>query len=365
LASYFPARLIVPLPPALAHLLVAGGGDVIALTIPTSILEGERRCTQPHSAEVFPTHNFIIDDNMRGTPRFAYFFNLIRNEPVSVRSDKAGYHRATATLEARKQLHFFIASVVMWLAHPEGSSGLEVDHKDRARGNNHPDNLRYATRREQGLNRVLPPRKPRVLYDAELRRKHEAHLVYFKHYTDRRGKKVVLRHGVWVSAIGDIILNVSKRHVRSICDSGAYPVLAIDGKLMAAHLVQWRTHHPDEIPPQVVEHIKDDRSKWGIADLAAGTHSSNSRSAYANGRYDGTKSARQAVVLVNTIDGVEAWFPSQTAAAPMVIAKSGFDFRTASSGISQAIRKGCRVGVFKARRATAEETAAALAAGRG
>lgn len=72
------------------------------------------------------------------------------DKPAGSPPCKDGYRRVW--YEGKLQL---VHRVVYQIAHGPIPEGLQVDHKDRNRDNNHPDNLRLATMSEQRQNAGL------------------------------------------------------------------------------------------------------------------------------------------------------------------------------------------------------------------
>ncbi len=65
---------------------------------------------------------------------------------------KKGYRVVTIGMKG-KRVQITVARIVCWLSHGEPPTPQhEVDHKDRNRGNDSPDNLRWATQKEQKAN---------------------------------------------------------------------------------------------------------------------------------------------------------------------------------------------------------------------
>lgn len=68
--------------------------------------------------------------------------------------DRGGYYRVSPVLNG-KQVHRFVHILVAECWHGAKPEGLECDHIDRNRHNNHYTNLRYVTRAENHKNRVF------------------------------------------------------------------------------------------------------------------------------------------------------------------------------------------------------------------
>ena len=80
--------------------------------------------------------------------------NVKSKHQMSMSQDKGGYYR-THVMFNGKQVHRYVHVLVAecWLG--EKPEGLEIDHIDRNRKNNHYKNLRYVTRAQNHENRVF------------------------------------------------------------------------------------------------------------------------------------------------------------------------------------------------------------------
>ena len=96
--------------------------------------------------EIWKIHySGIIISNM-GRVRF-------RNGRIGLGSmDSQGYYQASDV----NRKHYRISRLVLQTFQPTDDASLTVDHIDRDKGNNRLDNLRWATKREQTLNRAKP-----------------------------------------------------------------------------------------------------------------------------------------------------------------------------------------------------------------
>ncbi|AGE59019.1 hypothetical protein PBCVOR070422_206R [Paramecium bursaria Chlorella virus OR0704.2.2] len=89
----------------------------------------------------------------------------------------------------------------------------------------------------------------------------------------------------------------------NLCLLVGYPVVCINGKKRLCHIIAFDAFHPDVARDGlVVRHKNDDRLNFQPENLILGTMSDNSKDAYDNGKYDGTKSAR--VKCASFIDGI-------------------------------------------------------------
>lgn len=80
--------------------------------------------------------------------------NVKSKHQLSMEEDRGGYYRTHVMLKG-KQVHRFVHVLVAecWLG--KKPDGLEIDHIDRNRKNNHYTNLRYVTREQNHENRVF------------------------------------------------------------------------------------------------------------------------------------------------------------------------------------------------------------------
>jgi hypothetical protein len=88
--------------------------------------------------------------------------------------------------------------------------------------------------------------------------------------------------------------------------SNGYPTISINGKQWPCHILSFMTFFPDEYnaknPEDIILHENDNKLDFRPHKLRLGTRSENIEDAYANGCYDGKKSARKK--CISYIDGV-------------------------------------------------------------
>lgn len=111
--------------------------------------------------------------------------NVKSKHQLAFDQDRGGYYRVNISIKG-KHCHKFVHVLVAecWLGpKPEG---LEIDHIDRNRKNNHYKNLRYVTREENHKNRVFS--------EEGKRRNGEITLARYMNATDEGKEKII--HGM-------------------------------------------------------------------------------------------------------------------------------------------------------------------------
>lgn len=111
--------------------------------------------------------------------------NVKSKHQLAFDQDRGGYYRVNISIKG-KRCHKFVHVLVAecWLGpKPEG---LEIDHIDRNRKNNHYKNLRYVTREENHKNRVFS--------EEGKRRNGEITLARYMNATDEGKEKII--HGM-------------------------------------------------------------------------------------------------------------------------------------------------------------------------
>lgn len=123
--------------------------------------------------------------------------NVKSKHQMSMEKDRGGYYRSHVMLNG-KQVHRYIHVLVAecWLG--EKPEGLEIDHIDRNRTNNHYTNLRYVTRAQNYENRVFSEEGKRR--NGEITRAR-----YFN--SDEEGKKKIIRgmRAAWENDDGTLL----------------------------------------------------------------------------------------------------------------------------------------------------------------
>ncbi|AGE48971.1 hypothetical protein PBCVAP110A_886L [Paramecium bursaria Chlorella virus AP110A] len=78
--------------------------------------------------------------------------------------------------------------------------------------------------------------------------------------------------------------------------SSGYPVVNINGKICYCHILAFKTFYPElwaaKEPEEMVLHEVDNKEDFRPHKLRLGTHSDNGKDSHANGKRDGTKTAR-------------------------------------------------------------------------
>ena len=103
----------------------------------------------------------------------------------------------------------------------------------------------------------------------------------------------------WITSIGTENVLWGERLRRK----NGYPIVAINGKTWYCHILAFEAFNPTVVRgDMMVLHEDDDREDFRPHKLRLGTASDNNKDAYANGKRDGTKTAR--IKCVSYIDGV-------------------------------------------------------------
>ena len=115
-----------------------------------------------------------------------------------------------------------------------------------------------------------------------------------------------------------------------------YPSKKIDGVLYLLHILVFQLWNPDlwknKKEDEMVLHKKDNRLDFRPENLRLGTRSENGKDAHKNGKYDSTKSARQACIAYKDDEVVED-FKSLSDAARYLMEHIDLKFTTARMGI--------------------------------
>ncbi|AGE58128.1 hypothetical protein PBCVNW6652_775L [Paramecium bursaria Chlorella virus NW665.2] len=121
--------------------------------------------------------------------------------------------------------------------------------------------------------------------------------------------------------------------------SNGYPVLSLGGKKsVGLHVIAFKTFFPEEYnkknPEEMVLHINDNKNDFRPENLRLGTASKNTKDAYDNGKYDGTKRGKQK--CASYIDGKLEKIHESQSEAMRYMRSIGYD-KAYVSGINAAL----------------------------
>ena len=194
-------------------------------------------------------------------------------------------------LRVPKRTNLTIHNLVCWVAHgPRPRGKASVDHLDRDRGNNNADNLRWASHRDQNLNREFKGgRIPTLPFEPA-----EGEVLY-----DFRGLRGVAYTGTKLqfTSHGRIVRQGRVTPIK--VTKGRYPRIAVVGlgaKKMwhLVHVLTWSAvYGPDQDIPKVINHKDHDPTNFSPDNLEASDHSRNTRAAHDAGRFDHGRSKRK------------------------------------------------------------------------
>jgi hypothetical protein len=213
-----------------------------------------------------------------------------------------------------------------------------ADHKDKNRGNDIDDNVRWATGSEQNNNREMPEtlKTALIVVKNEIEKTAEEWVEQLKEHTNHMGREYTInmikhyaqrkQHGfsykeypdlpgeMWKEIIGSNT-NLGYWKISDMCRvkyitkyaenvlSGdriglmaGYPKVKINGKSWHCHILAFMTFSPEEYavkkPGEMVLHEDDDKMDFRPHKLRIGSRKENGSDAHANGCYDGTKTER-------------------------------------------------------------------------
>lgn len=239
---------------------------------------------------------------------------------VSAKTNAQGYKEVGLRVPERKFI--LVHGLVCWVAHgPRPAGKTSVDHVDRVRGNNHRDNVRWASPKDQAENRGNKGGRKRLLpFDLQ-----EGEAVYAF-----RGRPGLEYTGplLQFTSLGRIIRQGRVSQIQRI--PGQYPKLGVVGfgdktKSVKVHIMAWSAYHgPAAAVPEVINHKDHDPSNFRPDNLEASSHAHNARAAHDAGRHDHTQSKRQRLLVADADSGdAVGVYASQTEAARILRANQG------------------------------------------
>jgi len=289
-------------------------------------------------------NKYTIDEN-----------GIVRNkktgEALRPSIDEEGYQSVKVRDASREQRGIQIGRALSsTFIGPPPTKAHTADHKDKNRENDTLANIRWLCKRGQRINQDRPDEyKTACLVDRDgeekttkewadylnskgeknhMGREYTADMIKayairkqhgfaYKEYPDLEGEvwKDVEdsknKHGMWkisnmnrVKYVTKFAENVLEKDRLGL--NGGYPTIRFNGKQWYLHVVAFMTFFPDEWadkkPDEMVLHKEDNKLDFRPEMLRLGTASQNGKDAHDNGKYDGTKSARQK--CASYIDGV-------------------------------------------------------------
>jgi hypothetical protein len=272
-----------------------------------------------------------------------------KGESMAYNKNKDDYNTCGVTDDNGKPRNIFVGrAIASSMYGPPPTLAHTADHKDKNRGNDTDDNIRWLCRPGQRNNQDRPETYKTafgIVRDGEEKTKNEwvDHLKdeknpYGREYTANMIQNYARKkqHGfsykeypdlpgeTWKEIIGSTntqghweVSNMCRvkyvtNHAENVLSGdrlglmSGYPTISINGKQWLCHILAFMTFFPDEYankkPNEMVLHEDDDKMDFRPHKLRLGTNSDNTIDSYNNGKHDGTKTAR--MKCVSYIDGV-------------------------------------------------------------
>lgn len=272
-----------------------------------------------------------------------------KGEKMAYNKDKAGYNRCDVYDDNGKLRRLRVArAIASTIYGPPPTLSHTADHKDKNRGNDIDNNIRWSTKSEQSNNRSMPEtfKTARVVIKDGVEKTGNEWVDYLKDEKNPFGREytinVILKYAQkkqygfsykeYPDLPGEIWkeINGSKNtrgrwevsdmnrfkyvtnHAENILSgerlgmSGGYPNISINGKHWLCHILVYITFFPEKYAnkklDEIVLHEDDDPLDFRPHKLRLGTKSDNNIDSYNNGKRYGTKTAR--MKCVSYIDGI-------------------------------------------------------------
>jgi hypothetical protein len=274
-----------------------------------------------------------------------------KGEPMAYNKNKEGYNRCSVYDDNGKRRIIRVArAIASTIYGPPPTLAHTADHKDKNRENDTDDNIRWATKVDQSINRTMSDTNKTAF--GIIRYGEEKTFKEWTDYLNSRGEKnpygreytsdmikyyaqkkqhgfsykeyPVLPGEIW-KEIKDSrntqgyweISNMNRvkyitNHAENVFSNvrlginNGYPIIGINGRNWKCHILAFMTFFPEEYankkPDEFVLHENDDRLDFRPHKLRLGTQSDNMIDAYNNGKHDGTKSER--MKCVSYINGI-------------------------------------------------------------
>jgi hypothetical protein len=312
-----------------------------------------------------------------------------KGEPIAYRKNKDKYNICRVTDNNGKRRHISVGrAIASTMYGPPPTPAHTADHKDKNRGNDTDDNIRWLCKSGQSNNQDRPETtKTAFLVDRygdnektinewvdylnskgeknhmgheytagminhyAIRKQHGFSYKEYPDLPDEIWKEIIdsrNRKGHWEVSDMNRVKYVTN-HAENVLSgdrlgiNNGYPNICINGKKWYCHILSFMTFFPEEYANkksnEMILHEDDDPLDFRPHKLRLGTQSDNRIDAHDNGKYDGTK--RERMKCVSYIDGVyEIMHDSQSDAVKYL---RHIGYKKASDGsISKALNDKCK-----------------------
>lgn len=225
-----------------------------------------------------------------------------------------GYRQASLSLQSKTRKNEFRQSrhprpthqLVCWLAHgARVVSNQTPDHINRIRSDNRAQNLRWASRHEQALNRAEQRVTKRIRYSSDLLEDGEQILGEYKGKPDdpRPSDALYVAITSYNRVISDRRMangTVRRYIMQPRASVHGYITFYVDGRKRSLHDIVYAMFHPDEPRPEAIDHVDGNKTNNLPGNLQGVTKKINSqRAIYQQGRTSHTKTAPVACIAYN------------------------------------------------------------------
>jgi len=281
--------------------------------------------------ELIIFNKYLLDDGI--------VVNKKTGKSLSYSKNKAGYNQCTVTDDNGKPRVISIGrAIISSFGGPPPTPYHTVDHKNRDRGNDTIDNLRWLCKSGQIHNRVVPMtnKSAFIIVKDNIENTTKDWVDYLKkdkNHLNRRYTDSMIRiyahrkqfgfsykeypdlpNEIWKEIVNS---NTAKSHwkISNMCRvkyitnhaenvisgerlrlQSGYPIININGKNWRCHVLVFMTFFPEEYANkksgEMILHEDDDKMDFRPHKLRLGTQTENTIDAYNNGCHDGTKTER-------------------------------------------------------------------------
>lgn len=271
------------------------------------------------TVDVVSLDKYILDDGK--------IINKKSGKVLSYSQNSRGDYMCGVYFNDGKGTPIYVARAILaTLVGPPPTIHHTADHIDGKPENNSIENLHWASKSEQSVNRTMPKTfnsayiivkdgierttnewaKIEAVEPCTIRRyaQDNKHGFSYKEYPN-------LPEEIWKTIEGSesskgrwevsnkLRAKYIMKHASIVYDdfvsTSGYPSIKVNGQQKYIHRLVFEAFNPDVDKCEVVRHLDDNPKNFAPENLVAGTHSDNREDAYNNGSYDGTKSARRAV----------------------------------------------------------------------
>ena len=272
-----------------------------------------------------------------------------KGEPVTYRKNKEGYNKCYVYDDSGKLRNIGVARAIASVIYgPPSTPAHTADHKDKNRGNDTDDNIRWLCKPGQSLNQDRPEitKTAFVIIKDDIEKNNKEWVEYLKDEKNHMGRKYTnnmikiyarkKQHGfsykeypnlpgeIWKEIINSRtikgkweISNMNRvkyitKYTENVLSgerlglSNGYPIIGINGKTWYCHILSFMTFYSEEYankqPGEMVLHEDDDPLDFRPHKLRLGTRADNAIDARNNGKYDGKKNER--MKCMSYIDGI-------------------------------------------------------------